>query len=406
MDKTLLVLGAGADQIPGIIKAKQMGLRTLVLDGNPDAPGKNHADAFYTVSIKHVDQVRAFVHRQLTEKVDGVIAFGVDIPSIIAKTADMLEVNYTIPLDSALLSENKLLSKNMMQDHVKIPPYQKIQGEQDMIRFIQKEQSPIVIKPVDNSAARGISIVSDRRQIEPAIQIARENSPSRTIMAEKFLTGPQISTESLVVKGNIHHVGFADRNYQGMERFYPNIIENGGDLPSIHITEQHKQDLTQYYKYICSELNIENGVIKGDIVIHDNELYVIEFALRLSGGHFSSLEIPESTGVDFLEAAIKLHINEPIDPDSLNFTKNENICLRYAFMEDFSKGIIQDIHIPVYKDKNLLFHNIYVQPNDTITGKTTNHALRVACAIAKGLDRQQAVENAQKFLQGIRITTN
>ncbi len=405
LDKTLLVLGAGSDQIPGLLKAKQMGLRIIALDGNPNAPGRQYADLFYEVSIKHAEQVEDFVRHQLNEKIDGVIAFGVDIPSIIAKTADILEVNYTIPLESALLSENKLLSKNMMAGNIKIPPYKSITSHKDIDSFIEQEGLPVIIKPVDNSAARGISIIFKRQEIENAVETALKNSPSQTIMVEKFLDGPQISSESLIIDGEIYHIGFADRNYQNMERFFPNIIENGGELPSIYITERHKKDLTEYYKYICAELHIINGIIKGDIVIHKGEIYIIEFALRLSGGHFSSLEIPKSTGVDFLDAVIKLHINEPVDTGNLTIKKNENICLRYAFMEDFTEGVIQRIDAPQQTDENILYSNIYLRPGDAIAGQTTSHALRVACAIAKGESRERAIENAERFLQKIKIAT-
>ena len=40
-------------------------------------------------------------------------------------------------------------------------------------------------------------------------------------MAERFLDGPQVSTESLVIDGVAHTVGLADRNYEHLERFAP-----------------------------------------------------------------------------------------------------------------------------------------------------------------------------------------
>ena len=46
-------------------------------------------------------------------------------------------------------------------------------------------------------------------------------------MIEKYLDGPQVSTESFVVNGKIYNIGFADRNYKDMDKFLPNIIENG-----------------------------------------------------------------------------------------------------------------------------------------------------------------------------------
>src|SRR5574344_1776332 len=124
LGKTLLVLGGGPDQLPGVLKAKEMGIYTIVLDGNPDAHCKSYADEFYSVSIKHIEQIDAFIEKIINRNVDGVIAFGVDIPFIIAYVANKLNVNYTVPLESAELSENKFISKEFMKKYnISIPKY-------------------------------------------------------------------------------------------------------------------------------------------------------------------------------------------------------------------------------------------------------------------------------------------
>lgn len=327
LGKTLLVLGGGPDQLPGVLKAKEMGIYTIVLDGNLDAHCKSYADEFYSVSIKHIEQIDTFIKEKLNKKVDGVIAFGVDIPYIISYVANRLDVNYTIPLESAILSENKFDSKEFMKKHkINIPPYSLISSMEDIKEFTNIHGFPIVLKPVDNSAARGISLLYDLNNINKYYEYALKNSSCKKIMIEKYLDGPQVSTESFVVNGKIYNIGFADRNYKDMDKFLPNIIENGGDLPSIFMSDKHKFQLEKYLEIISKELNIKNGVIKGDIVIHNDNLYIIEFALRLSGGNFSTIEIPESTGVDFLKVAIKLHLNLEIDEDEL-LIKKTNLYL-------------------------------------------------------------------------------
>lgn len=70
LDKTLLVLGGGPDQLPGILKAKEMGIYTIVLDGNKEADAKEYADEFYPVSIKHFEQIEQFIKTRLTKKVN------------------------------------------------------------------------------------------------------------------------------------------------------------------------------------------------------------------------------------------------------------------------------------------------------------------------------------------------
>lgn len=402
LDKTLLVLGAGADQIPGFQKAREMGIYTIALDGNPNSAAKDFADEFYVVSIKHFEQIKIFLENTLKKPIDGVVAFGVDIASIIAKAADILHVNWTIPAQSALLSEDKFSSKEFMATHdINVPPFKLAKTINEIKDFILHVGLPIIIKPVDNSAARGISYITHIDQVSVAFEDALKNSKSQKIIVEKFLSGPQISSESFVINGVIHNIGFADRNYEDMERFLPNIIENGGDLPSQFMREKHKKTLEHYLKVIADRLDIKNGVIKGDLVIHNDELYIIEFALRLSGGNFSTIEIPQNTGIDFMKIAIKLHLNMPIVPNELIATKNDYISLRYKFSEDVKGGVIKEIVIP--DDKNIFFKQFHVNVGDTMPIKTTHHAARLGCAIARGNSRQDAIKNVQKFLDALRI---
>ncbi|WP_072682231.1 ATP-grasp domain-containing protein [Arcobacter sp. LA11] len=402
--KTLLILGAGPDQIPGILKAKEMGIYTIVLDGNENASGKDYSDEFYVVSIKHIEQIKSFIETKLSKKVDGVIAFGVDIPYIIAQTAEFLGVNYTIDLECAKLSENKFDSKEFMKENsIAIPSYKLVKSIKDIREFTQVYGFPIVLKPVDNSAARGISFIQDLENIEKYYDYALEFSNQKKVLVEKYLNGPQISTESFVIDGEIYNIGFSDRNYDDMENFLPNIIENGGDLPSLYMKENHKRELKEYLFLIAKKLNIKNGVIKGDIVIYEDELHIIEFALRLSGGNFSTVEIPESTGIDFIKIAIKLHMNMKVTKDELEYKRNDFISLRYRFVDKNHSGIIRSIDNLEY-DKNILLSTFHAKVGDRVNSKTTDHSKRLGFALAKGDSREDAILNAQNFLEKVKIT--
>ncbi|MBB1271637.1 ATP-grasp domain-containing protein [Psychromonas sp. SR45-3] len=401
--KTLLVLGAGQDQIPGLIKAREMGLYTVVLDGNPEAKGKSLADEFHQVSIKHFQQIESFIDNTLDKSVDGVIAFGVDIPYIIARTATRLGVNYTIKNEAAQLSEDKYQSKCFMEEQgVNIPAFKLVSQQQEIETFIKQHQLPIIIKPIDNSAARGVSFINSFDQIEEAFAEAFNNTQSDKILIEKYLAGPQVSTESFIINGEIHNIGFADRNYSNMERFFPHIIEDGGDLPSLYMTETLKYSLTKQLQLIIDGLGINNAVIKGDIVIYEDKLFIIEFALRLSGGNFSTVEIPENTGVDFLKIAIKLHLNESINASQLSITQNKHISIRYKFVEDNLQGKIKSLTIPD-ENENIILQAFHANPGDIITTKTKNHANRLGFVISKGSSRESATRHAEQQILNMGI---
>ncbi len=158
----------------------------------------------------------------------------------------------------------------------------------------------------------------------------------------------------------------------------------------------------KYLEIISKELNIKNGVIKGDIVIHNDELYIIEFALRLSGGGFSSMTIPENTNVDFLKIAIKLHLNIDVNDEELVINENNFISHRYKFLEDIKLGVIKKINIP--ENKDYISSTLFVTVGDEIkSNKTHNHANRVASIITKGLSREDAIDKANKYLKDLEI---
>lgn len=50
MSKSILIFGAGLNQYLLIKAAKDLGITSVVLDPNPDAPGKELADYFYCVA--------------------------------------------------------------------------------------------------------------------------------------------------------------------------------------------------------------------------------------------------------------------------------------------------------------------------------------------------------------------
>lgn len=406
-NKVLLILGAGVDQLPGIQKAKDMECYTITLDGNPNAVGKQISDEFYSVNIKDFQAIKSFLENYDIEKIDGVIAYGVDIPTIIAKTADYIGVNYTIPTKSAIISEDKYESKVLMEENnISIPKFKLVEDIENIYIFAEKNGFPLIIKPVDNSASRGITFINNVTEIEKAYYYALEFSKNKKIIVESYLSGNQISSETLVIDGEIFHLGFLDRNYDKNEMFYPNIIEDGGDMPSVYIKNTHIKQLTKFYEVIAKKLDIKNGVIKGDLVIHDGQLYIIEFALRLSGGNFSTICIPNSSHHDIIKYATMIHLNLPIDKIELNNEKkNDFISMRYKFLEESNikpNQKVKDILSKASID-NIIYTNIHYGKGSVIPDKTTDHSKRLGFVIAKGNSRKDAILNANNYLKELEF---
>jgi len=69
MKKSILIFGAGLNQYLLIKAARDLGITSVVLDPNPDAPGKEIADYFYVVAGNDYDTTKQIA---LQHGVDGL----------------------------------------------------------------------------------------------------------------------------------------------------------------------------------------------------------------------------------------------------------------------------------------------------------------------------------------------
>ena len=75
MRKTILIIGAGPIQVPGILRAKQMGLNVVATDGDPEAVGFQNADSRNVVDVRDWESTLTLAKRQ---QISGVCCFAVE----------------------------------------------------------------------------------------------------------------------------------------------------------------------------------------------------------------------------------------------------------------------------------------------------------------------------------------
>jgi biotin carboxylase len=334
MSKTILIVSGGVEAAAAAKRAKDMGLYVVVSDRDPEAPGFAFADSSIIADVYSPDQTAAAAERfhRKVRRIDGVICVAADAPLTVATVNQRLGLP-GLSVEAARLASDKLAMKErLLAAGVPIPWFSPVATTQALRRFAIERGPNLVIKPVDSRGSRGVQRIAHVKDLDEAFAMALQHSPTQRVMVEEYLDGPQVSTESIVIAGNCHTPGFSDRNYEFLERYAPFFIENGGDLPS-HLPEDVQSKVRDVVARAADALGITDGTVKGDIVVHDCEAYVIELAARLSGGFFCTHEIPLSTGVDFLGAAIRVALGEPVATEDMQPKRQNAVCQRYAFPE-------------------------------------------------------------------------
>jgi biotin carboxylase len=402
--KTLLIVSGGIEAADAAKRAKEMGHMVVVSDIDPNAPGFAFADSCLIADVYGPEETAAAAERynRKIRKIDGVLCVAADAPITAAKVAERLGLP-GLPVHVAELACDKLAMKKCFRDAgVAVPWFQEVATPQELQRVAVERGRDLVIKPVDSRGSRGVQRVALVADLAKAFVLAQSYSPTQRVMVEQYLDGPQVSTESLVTGGQCFTPGFSDRNYEFLERYAPFFIENGGDLPS-HLPKETQAKVRDLVTRAAQALGVREGTVKGDIVVHRGEPYVIELAARLSGGFFCTREIPLNTGVDFIGAAIRIALGENVAKEDVTPKHFTPVIQRYVFPKP---GTVRTIHgaEEARRVAGVAELVITARPGDVIPPAGDKRPSG-AMVLATGKSRDAALKAANDALSLIRIET-
>ncbi len=397
--KRLLILGAGKEQVAAIKRAQKKGIYTIALDMNPEAEGFIYADEKQIISTRDIESLCDFAINY-KHRIDGVMTIASDIPHIVSRIAKKIGVKH-IPVEVADITVDKYKMKEVLiSKGVNVPKFKKVLSIKDLRDFIIENGFPVVIKPTDNSGARGVLIIKENTNIEEIFYESMQNSKNGILIVEKFIEGQQISTEGIVYNEKLFVTGFADRNYEKIEKFSPNIIEDGGDSPT-KLNEEEKQKVEIEFEKAVKAIGIEWGPAKGDMIFSEGKAYVVEIAARLSGGNFCYDHVPLATGVDIVDIYIDMIMDEEIDMERFSAKYNNGVAQRYFFPGEGRIKEVKGIE-EVLKMENIKKVDIWLKKGDIIKPQK-NHTNRAGYVIAIGNTKQNAIKTAEEAVNKIKF---
>ncbi len=309
--KKVMILGAGLMQKPAILAAKELGLESVVVDGNPKAVSVPLADRFEPIDLKDRESLLRLA-QSLGSDLAGVFTAGTDFSSSVAYVAEKMGLpSHTF--QSCLNASDKVRMRGCFERaNVPCPKFREITKTQISELDAQAKSGeidfPKVVKPCDNMGGRGCRLVRDKGEFLPAVTHSVEKSRTSRAIFEDYMEGAEFSIDSIVYNGTLTITGFADRHI-----FYPPyFIEMGHSLPS-KVSPKVKNELIATFALGIKALGLTCGVAKADIKYTRNGPMVGEIAARLSGGYMSGWTFPYSSGMNLTKEAMKIAVG--MEPD-------------------------------------------------------------------------------------------
>lgn len=403
--KTLLIIGAGAEQVPAYQAAKARGLRVIGTDQDPDAPGLKIADHQMLVSTRNAEATLSKVLEfSRHDKIDGVMTIANDVPYTVALVGQQLGLR-VISLESARLVIDKVLMKEaFVKADVACPWFKPISTLKELKESIDSSTSKkFVLKPIDGRGARGVLVISKGADLNWAFEESKRWGECGRLILEEYIDGVQFSTESFLIKGRCFTPGVSERNYAGMERFHPYIIEDGGTIPAL-LESSTLIEINSLIERAALSLGVSEGVVKGDLVLSNSgRPMLIELALRLSGGWFASHQIPAATGVNLVEIAISHSLGEEISEAQLIPRWDKATATRYWFPNEGNITAVRGREA-LSKIPGLLHYGLFRDVGD-FQPPIRSHPDRFGFLIVAADTRELAIERIQEGLACLQVET-
>ena len=392
--KRIMILGAGTMQIPAFEAAERNGWVSIAVDGNANAPARELADRFIHIDLKDSD---AIVHAAEWERentgLDGVFTVGTDFSLPVAQVAERLGLPGT-GVEAARRASDKVLMRRVLgAAGVPVPRFIEVtdstsEGRVAVSRQVRQENMlPVVVKPVDNMGARGVRRVDHLTELESTLDYAQAYSRSGRAIVETLIPGVEYSIDALVLDGNVHITGIADRHIY----FAPYFIELGHTIPA-DLSPKRRAALEGGLRDAVRALGIRTGAAKGDVFLTPDGAVVIgELAARLSGGYMSGWTFPYATGIPLVEKAMRLALGE--SPGALLPLLDRAAAERAAVS---IPGKVRRIHGETAVRRMDGFAELFLRcsPGDAVT-MPRNNTEKVANVIAGADSREEASRAAE-----------
>lgn len=344
--KKMLFLGGSQQQLPPIIYAKERGYHTIVCDYIPNNPGSKIADESFQESTTDLE---AILNIAQEAGIDGIVAYASD-PA--APTAAYVAEQMGLPGNPyesvQILARKDLYRQFLLENGFNTP------------RFGYSAQFPCVIKPVDSSGSKGVSVADSPWEVVNAVNKARMFSKSGDIILEDYIRrdGFQIAGDGFIVDGNLVFAYLANEHFaEGC------MVPKGESFP--YCGAGTGSILAEVQRLITA-LGMKTGALNFDIVLSDGKIYLMEIGPR-NGGNLIPEVTKYASGVDMIAATVEAALGNEVvfpEPEHRGFYASYII---HSTKEGVCQGISIDESLDVVKQ------DLRVDVGDKIHGFTGSH---------------------------------
>ena len=359
-NKYAVILGGTKLQEPLIDSISNYGVLPLVLDKNPSCYLARKQIKFIECDISSPE----YCFQKIKDyKIIGCFTaqsdIGVPSQGYINSELNLFGVDYK----TAKVASNKYLFRRLMEENsVPQPKFFKCSDYKDVLNVVSKLNFPFVIKSVDSSGSRGITIIQNLSEIKAAIDEAYRHSRESYFLCEQFISGIEYGAQTISINGSLCncflHTDWTENN-----------IPVGHCMP-LDASKEIKRKMNDVISKSIKALNL-SGPSNVDLILDkEDNVFVLEIGARIGATCLPEL-VNLSTNVNLFDKQVAMAFGK------YSFKENREVKLKkvgvriitsdktFAFRKDQNQ-LINEFLIKLKKDFSLDHLNLNPDCNNVI----------------------------------------
>lgn len=405
--KKLLVLGGGYASYHIVKIAKEQGAYVIVTDYLEGGMAKDIADKSLIISTVDMDRLLNVIKEK---NIDGVFCgpSEFNIANVI-KLCNLAGLPCYATKEQWDICSDKELFKNMCKkyDVPCVPEYHIT--EEFLKDDLDKIKYPVMVKPVDSSSSRGITVCNNHEELKTAYKEALKFSAKGHILVEKYISNDlAFAVRYIACNGEIHMLLTNDRYVvDPVER--KALIGYVASYPS-KLNAFYEETINPKVINMFKGLGIKNGALFMQALIDpdDGNIYFHEMGLRLSGGLTYTITEP-ATGISdakmMIRYALGMEFATKEEIAKIDPSLNNSIAVALCF--PLNIGTIKKIEgVEICKKHlNLVDYVQYYQIGDEITANKIGTLDQHFCRIKYITNNyNEVIESINFIMDNLKIT--
>lgn len=384
--KKLLILVGSENQRPLFERAKRLGVHTILCDSRTEVPCSKIADEQWFIDTWDVEGI---VRKASEEKIDGIITNSEPRFVDLAEISKRLGLRCLSPAQTALYKNKFLMREFCVSKGLLSPRFKHCLSYKEAEDFFIQVNKKCIIKPLDNSASRGVFSINSLEELKEHFDESMSASLSETpsVLMEEYITGTEFTIDSLKTLEGNYSLAISEKKHYDYNENVANqlLFDNKNDRFDY-------EELRRVNDQLVNATEIPFGLTHAEYKYCNGKFYLIEIQAR-GGGNFIATDIvPFISGVDSYTEQIKwcLGMSSQISYDYSSLSSRCSVL--YFFDVPGNGGIVKKIlgvdYLEQLNKQSKLTYHLTFKEGDLIE-KTKDDSTRIGWYILYAESRDE-----------------